>query len=276
MNVSSIHCYKVEVASVSCGQSCSVRIRAGHKTEEWLKNLNIRKGMVLIENRKSAPVASYQFKAELTICDKNQPDVVLPPFYEPTITSCTFRQTCILVGDENHSPMMFPKKSKPSLVISPDEKEAMIENCDQSDDILSKKKSTLSMCDDSPVDLRSGLHGMMSETSDYTPPTLRKFRSKSKDGIEILSKSENSEKSVPSKAKRHKFPQQCGIDDLLREKGKEVSRPLQQPLILKQNGPSTVIFRFKYHPEYIQTGYMILINDEKLKAVGKVTQIYSL
>ena len=82
--------------------------------------------------------------------------------------------------------------------------------------------------------------------------------------------------NVQSKQKRFKFPQQCGIDDLLRDKGKEVSRPLQEPVVLKQSSPTTVIFRFKYHPEYIQTGYMILINDEKVKAVGKVTEIYTL
>lgn len=232
--------------------------------------------MVLIENRKTAPVSSYQFKAEVTICDKNQQDVVLPQFYEPTITSCTFRQTCILVGEDSHSSAHFPKKNKPYVIISPDEKETMLENCDQSDDILSKHK--LSPLKSGKKSTEAQNFSNFPQEGEFELPflSLKKFRSKSKDGIEIFSKSENNEKSVPSKQKRHKFPQHCGIDDLLREKGKEVSRPLQQPVVLKQNGPTTVIFRFKYHPEYVQTGYMILINDEKLKAVGKVTQIYSI
>lgn len=232
--------------------------------------------MVLIENRKIAPVASYQFKAEVTICDKNQQDVTLPLFYEPTITSCTFRQTCILVGDESNPSTLFPKKNKPYVIISPDEKETMLENCDQSDDILSKHKiSPIKNGENSP---EPPLIGSLSQENEMDLPylSLKKFRSKSKDGIEIFSKSENHEKSVPAKQKRHKFPQHCGMDDLLREKGKEVSRPPQQPVVIKQNGPTTVIFRFKYHPEYVQTGYMILINDEKLKAVGKVIQTYSI
>lgn len=32
--------------------------------------------------------------------------------------------------------------------------------------------------------------------------------------------------------------------------------------------------RFKYNPEYISIGQMLIINDALLKAVGKITDIY--
>ena len=52
VEIVSIHCYKLPVYIVNCGQSCSVEIRYIGVDSDWLQKTNIKKGMVMIDNTK--------------------------------------------------------------------------------------------------------------------------------------------------------------------------------------------------------------------------------
>jgi len=46
------------------------------------------------------PISSVGFVAEFTLFDENEVECELPPFYEPVVTSSTFKQTCYVVSDK--------------------------------------------------------------------------------------------------------------------------------------------------------------------------------
>ena len=45
-------------------------------------------------------------------------------------------------------------------------------------------------------------------------------------------------------------------------------------MTIEPNKPTSLRLRFKYNPEYITVGQKLIINEELLKAVGKITKIY--
>ena len=251
MQILSIHCYKLPVSSASCGQSCSVEVKFGELATRWLEKTEIRKGMVLIEASKK-PRASFEFLAELMPLNKQEKSISLPPFYEPAVTSFTFRQTCVLVANDMQREQYSFKKDDVTGSLSPQKKQV-------TEEVKEKKQRGMSSCN---MDLMS-----------YSLK-LSKTRSKSyKSSNDIM---EISDSSVAIKEKRKKYPQSCMIDGILEKRNILVSRPLLNHSLLDYRTSNVIRLRFKYHPEYLQVGYKILINDDKVKAIGKVIEVNTL
>lgn len=96
VEITSVHCYKVPVRMATCGQSCTLGLREKKGEDKWLKMLNIKKGMVLVEAT-VPPTSSSGFVAEFQLFDENEIQLELPPFYEPVVTSQTFKHTCYIL-----------------------------------------------------------------------------------------------------------------------------------------------------------------------------------
>lgn len=288
VEINSIHCHKVAVNSASCGQSCSVSVKFGKLASEWLSKTTIRQGMVLVENRKRAPKAVYEFKAEFMLIGKDVSKTELPPFYEPVITSFTFRQTCVTVGNDPkpingrkedeilHCMSMSP--DRPELPATKDIKSLQSPfNFKKEKPFEGTKPRLLSSND---CFQSCGLFSQENKPNyEKSPPPLmlKKFRSRSKDDVIYeIEVSDQDADAANHKPKRLKYPQECEIDQLLRKKNKPASRTLLTKVSLAPGEKTTLRFRFKYHPVYIQPGYKLLINDDKLKAIGNVTEIFTL
>lgn len=266
----------MDVASVRFGQTCSVSLKCGKSDQEWLKKVNIRKGMVLIESKAKAPKATYEFKAEFKLTGQEQSDIVLPPFYEPTVTSSTFRQTCVLINDDPTEYATLSKKSRPQMTTSTQGKIISQVTCDESDDILAnsgkKKKRTYSEYPCTPDDHKN----VAKLLSIPEPLSLNKTRSKSNDFSSSLSESFTTEENTSRyKKKRIKHGRNCHLDKLLAERGIMASKVTPQELVLKPKVITTIRFRFKYQPEYMPNGAKILINDDKLKVTGTVVETFT-
>ena len=90
VEIASIHCYSVPVRLATCGQSCSLGLREKRGQDKWLKASSIKKGMMLVESRE-APKSRSGFVAEFQLFDENEETLTLKPFYEPVVTSLTFK-----------------------------------------------------------------------------------------------------------------------------------------------------------------------------------------
>lgn len=247
VEIVSIHCYKLPVYIVNCGQSCSVEIRYIGVDSDWLQKTNIKKGMVMIDNTKGQPKATYEFRAKLCSLDKQVDTVTIPPFYEPTITSFTLRQTCVLVEDIESSYITSSSRCNNISSLSPSNNHTHISQ-------QRKKQRMMSTHDDL-----------------YHTLELMRHRSKSSDYSDIIPRIDTN-----IKEKRKKGNQTCMIDQLLAENNLKVSKPLINHTTLSYNKNNIIRLRFKYNPEYLQVGYKILINDDKLKCIGVVTDIFTL
>ena len=148
---------------------------------------------------------------------KNGEAILLPSFYEPVVTSFTFRQTCVMVGSTADMPYNF-KIDQPNISMSPVRGDIVetVEKADKKQRLMSIHVGALA-----PSRLDSSIQP--NKTKEVSPPplALRKFRSKSKgDAFDII----HSDNSIS--AKRLKYPQLCEIDELLVKKNKPVSRAL--------------------------------------------------
>mmetsp|Transcript_23600 Transcript_23600/g.23347 ORF Transcript_23600/g.23347 Transcript_23600/m.23347 type:complete len:89 (-) Transcript_23600:281-547(-) len=61
VQIMGIHVNKVPVRSVSAGQFCSFKVTLGSSTEKWLRENELRKGMVLVD-KKVNPRAAFEFQ----------------------------------------------------------------------------------------------------------------------------------------------------------------------------------------------------------------------
>lgn len=253
VQILSIHCYKLPVSSASCGQSCSVEVKFGELATRWLEKTEIRKGMVLIEASKK-PRATFEFLAELTPLNKQEKNISLPPFYEPAVTSFTFRQTCVLVANDAHRQQLNFKKDDVTGSLSPLKRPVQVQ-----EEVKEKKQRGMSSCN----------MELMSYSLKLSKTRSKSYRSSNEIG-------ELSDSSVAIKEKRKKYPQSCMIDGILQKRNIQVSRPLLNHSLLDYRTNNVIRLRFKYHPEYLQVGYKILINDDKVKAIGKVIEVNTL
>lgn len=236
--------------------------------------------MVLIESKAKAPKATYEFKAEFKLTGQEQSEIILPPFYEPTVTSSTFRQTCILISDDPEastaSIASLSKKKMPQMATSNEGKIISQVTCDESDDILvnsgKKKQRTYSEYPCTPDDIKRTAKFIQIPE----PLSLCKTRSKSNDFSSQLSESFiTEENTLKYKKKRAKYGRNCNIDKMLTQRGIVVTKVTPQQVVLKPKTTTVVRFRFKYQPEYMPNGAKILINDDKLKVTGTVIETFT-
>jgi hypothetical protein len=235
---------------------------AQKRMAEWLSKLTIRKGMVLVRSPSNvAPQAVYMFEAEfkfLEVEGNAKKEIELLPFYEPVLTSSTFRQTCVLVEDPRQRPnegpisISFSKKLEPKV-------------CDDE-----TKQNFLEI---TPIEetVTGG------ELSDYEALLyLKKTRSKTRDYPEAKQISLDQSPEQKDQKKKKKFVEKKLVEEILKKRGIPQQLLKTHKMKIPPGKPFTLMIQFKYHPEFIQEGFQVLINDEKLKAFGRVTKTWSI
>ena len=81
---------------IKAGQICSLHVNLGKYASAWLKNGEIREGMVLLDSHLK-PQATYTFRADIWTIDGSTK--VIKTSYQPVVHSSHIRQCCAVVLD---------------------------------------------------------------------------------------------------------------------------------------------------------------------------------
>lgn len=229
-------------------------------------DMNIRsspKGMVQVESS-SSPMGVMEFIAEFKLIKKDEPHTQknFPASYQPQINGPSFRQCCSVVQTEENT------------YVDTIPKFTLEENTTQNIEQPNKnkiKQSTIEMMSKKGEEFNNQ---DLDELYDSIP-TLAKFRSKSRDFLMNNVK--------PKKNNQEKKQLACGKFESIKNIRKNSGRMIitnsniklenfQLP-ILYSDKKKSIRLRFMYFPEYVTVGQKIMINDQRIQAVGTVTEI---
>jgi len=234
IEIEAIKCKRVDVRSATCGQNCTLAIK-------MVKGGNpvqeIRRGMVLVEE-KTNPRSAYEFMAEIYMYDHSIEDKILRSNYQPVVNTQNTRQACKLIITEdnllNASPELKKTKSKSIEPRGFKQKPNNKKNNYQMEEIGEKKMKHKSSMD------------CVNEKQMYYGKKIRKEVEKNrKESFEEIKENEDKKALIEGKY-----------------------------IILNHENNNFIRLRFKYFPEYINIGQKLIINDNCLKGIGWIREIY--
>lgn len=234
IEIQAIKCKRVDVRSASCGQNCTIAVK-------FLKNnaamQEIRKGMVLVEE-KTNPRSAFEFLAEIYLYDHSTEDKILRAHYQPVVNTQTTRQTCkLIITQDNEINSLLPVE-------------------------LKKMKSK-------SIEPRGFKEKPKFKSNNYEIHE-REAKFKHKNSMDCLTaKQMEYGKKIKKIAEKRK-------ESFEEIKEKEEKKGLIEGkfMIINHDSNNFIRLKFKYYPEYITLGQKLIINDNCLKAIGWIREIY--
>ena len=239
IEIQAIKCKRVDVRSATCGQNCTLAIKLVKPTTPDPFQ-EIRRGMVLVEE-KSNPRSAFEFLAEIYMYDHSIEDKILRSNYQPVVNSQNTRQACKLIITEdnllNSSPELKKMKSKSIEPRGFKDKTKNKNAC--------KKNYEIEETGDKKIK-HKGSMDCMNEKQMYYGKKIRKEGEKlRKESFEEIKEKEDKKTLIEGKY-----------------------------IVLNHESNNFIRLRFKYFPEYINIGQKLIINDNCLKAIGWIREIY--
>ena len=234
IEIQAIKCKRVDVRSATCGQNCTLSIK-------FVKGgpiQEIRKGMVLVEE-KTNPRSAFEFLAEINLYDHGTEDKILRSNYQPVINTQTTRQACKLIitkdNLENFSSPLELRKMKSKSIEPRGFKEKEKHKINY--DIMDKG--------DKKMKHKNSMDCVNEKQMVYGKKIRKEFEKVRKQSFEEIKEKEDKKALIEGKY-----------------------------VVIAHESSNFLRLRFKYYPEYINLGQKLIINDNCLKAIGWIREIY--
>lgn len=261
VEVANIRNKGVLVRQACAGQICTVEIKVGKFTQQWLESEQEKtiKGMILIDP-KTKPQLTTEFVAEISLLEDQASPVTFYEEYEPVIMTQSIKQACHL----DFETLELQEISEQNLYV------AEKENCGPSNNMdysfaprsFMKKKSAKKFGKGKDSHVSSNNTKVLESSAESKPS---KNVSKPK---ETNTQSKNKQNALVRTDKQKSNIRKISPEDFGQKKKKEGRFVVIQPGETK-----TLTFRFKFHAEYLVAGQKVIIDDTCVKCVGTVKRV---